>query len=90
MKKANVNPNPRSSVSQTKAIMNYMLQGNVITAKEAREKFGCDRLGARIMDIEKIVGYKPPRKMVSILGRDALGEGIIEKRVMSYWLNPEN
>lgn len=85
----NANPNPRATVSQTRVILSYMRQGLAITPSEARRLCGSDRLGARIMDIEKIVGYKPLRKMVEVTGRDALGNAV-KKRVMSYWLRDED
>jgi hypothetical protein len=85
----NVNPNPRTSLSQTRAILSYMRQGRAITPSEARRLYGSDRLGARIMDIEKIVGYKLPRKMVEVSGMDASGHAV-KKRVMSYWLRAED
>lgn len=86
---ANVNPNPRTTVSQTRVILSYMREGRAITPSEARRLCGSDRLGARIMDIEKIIGYKPLRKMVEVAGRDALGNAT-KKRVMSYWLRDED
>lgn len=86
---ANVNPNPRTTVSQTRVILSYMREGRAITPSEARRLCGSDRLGARIMDIEKIVGYKPPRKMVEVTGLDASGNAV-KKRVMSYWLRAED
>lgn len=89
MNTTNINPNPQTSLSQTKAILAYMRTGCIITPDVARKKFGSDRLGARIKDIEKIVGYKPPRRMVKVLGKDADGKPK-EKRVMSYWLNEED
>ena len=85
----NANPNPRTTLSQTRVILSYMRQGLAITPSEARRLCGSDRLGARIMDIEKIVGYKPLRKMVEVTGRDALGNAV-KKRVMSYWLRDED
>lgn len=89
MKTANINPNPVSSASQTRRILAYLREGNTITPAEARKLFGCDRLSGRIMDIEKIVGYKPPRKMVNVYGFDADGN-LARKRVMSYWLEKES
>ena len=89
MNTTNINPNQEISLSQTRAILAYMRAGNVITPDVARRKFGSDRLGARIKDIEKIVGYEPPRRMVKVLGKDANGNPK-EKRVMSYWLNEED
>lgn len=85
----NANPNSRTTLSQTRAILSYMRQGRSITPSEARRLCGSDRLGARIMDIEKIVGYKPPRKMVEVAGVDASGNAV-KKRVMSYWLRAED
>jgi len=86
---SNDNPNLESSRSQTRAILSYMRKGNSITPAEARKLFGCDRLSGRIMDIEKIVGYKPLRKYVEAKGFDAYGKPI-KKRVMSYWLKTES
>lgn len=85
----NNNPNPTSTQSQTKKILAYMKQGYSITPREARKLCRSDRLGARIMDIEKIVGYKPPRKRVEVVDYDNDGRPII-KRVMSYWLRDED
>lgn len=87
--KTNDNPNPGSSRSQTRRILAYMREGHSITPAEARKLFGCDRLGARIMDIERLVGYKPPRRMVDARGLDADGKAVT-KRVMSYWLQNES
>ena len=84
----NINPNAQNCLSQTRAILAYMRAGNVITPDVARRKFGSDRLGARIKDIEKIVGYEPPRRYVKVIGKDANGNPK-EKRVMSYWLESE-
>ena len=85
----NDNPNRKHSVSQTKQILEYMRAGNTITPSEARELFHSDRLGARISDIEKIVGYKPPRRMIAVKGLDSEGNPVM-KHVMQYWLEPEN
>lgn len=85
----NINPNPESSLSQTKAILAWMRAGRTITPKEARVMWHCDRLGARIKDIEKIVGYPPPRQRVEVQDFTADGKPIV-KRVMSYWLREED
>ena len=89
MVKHNDNPNPKTSLSQTRAILAYMQEGHTITPLEALNKFGSMRLSAVIKNIEKIVGYKPLRKMVEVTGRDALGNAV-KKRVMSYWLRDED
>lgn len=85
---ADINVNAGNSLSQTRAILAYMREGNVITPKEAREMFGSDRLGARIKDIEKILGFAPPRRYVEVMGVDPAGNPKA-KRVMSYWLPEE-
>lgn len=88
MSTTNINPNAKSSLSQTRAILAYLREGNTITPRDARKMFRCDRLGARIKDIERIVGYKPPRAFVHVQDLTADGKPCI-KKVMSYWLNPE-
>ena len=85
----NDNPNRLTSVSQTRSILAYMREGHAITPQDARTMFGCDRLSGRIKDIEKIVGYKPPRRYVKVIGRDPEGRPK-EKKVMSYWLEKES
>lgn len=83
--KDNFNPNEQESVSQTRAILAWMRDGNTIHDGLCREKFGSSRLGARIKDIEKIVGYKPMRKLTEVWGRDVKGNPV-RKHVMFYWL----
>ena len=56
--KDNYNPNEQESVSQTRAILAWMRDGNTIHDGLCREKFGSSRLGARIKDIEKGFGVK--------------------------------
>ena len=89
MGKMNVNPNAKNSISQTRAILAYMREGHAVTPRDARRLCKSDRLSARIKDIEKIVGYKPPRKMVWVEDQDAEGNTCL-KQVMSYWLEPES
>ena len=89
MERKNDNPNPRTTLSQTRAILAYMQAGNAITPEDARKMFGCSRLSGRIKDIEKIVGYEPPRRMVKVIGRDTEGHPT-EKWVKQYWLEPES
>ena len=88
MLKTNDNPNAKQSLSQARAILAYMREDHAITPGEARRLFGSDRLGARIKDIEKIVGFPPPRGYVTVEGRDAEGRPC-KKRVMSYYLPEE-
>lgn len=82
------NPNTKVGISQTLAILKYMRQGNAITPADARRLFGCDRLGARIADIEKLTGQRPERKLVSVTGRDPQGRPV-KKHVMSYWITQD-
>lgn len=79
---ANINDNHELGESQTRKILNYLLQGNSITPLEALDKFNCMRLGARIKDIEKRLGYPPERKRVKVTNRDGK-----EVWVAAYWLN---
>lgn len=80
----NDNPNARSTASQTKRILEYLQKGGKLTHRKAERMFKCSRLGARIKEIEKIVGYKPPREFIWVVDKD--GE---RKHVMQYWLHPQ-
>ena len=84
MSKINNNPNELNSQTQTARILAYMREGNTITPLEALHKFNCFRLGARISDIEGIIGYPPERKKVPVV--NAEGKKV---HVMSYWLPKE-
>lgn len=77
----NRNPNEKSSASQTRRILEYLEKGGRLTHRKAERMFKCSRLGARIKDIEKIIGYKPPREFIWVIDRD--GE---RKHVMQYYL----
>ena len=77
--------NPKKSESQTKKILAYMQAGNKITPLDALFKFNCFRLGARIKDIEGIIGYPPKRRMITVI--NAVGE---KCEVMQYWLEPKS
>ena len=43
-------------ITQSARILAYMQQGGSLTGLEALQKFGCMRLGARILDLKK-AGY---------------------------------
>ena len=66
----NNNDNIETSASQSKRILAYMREGNAITSREARNLFGCERLAARIADIEKTIGYPPERRRIRVQNRD--------------------
>lgn len=66
----NTNDNIETSASQSKRILAYMRDGHAITSREARELFGCERLAARIADIEKTIGYAPERRRIRVQNRD--------------------
>lgn len=66
----NINENAETSGSQTNRILAYMREGNSITSAEARKLFGCDRLAARIADIEKKIGRAPDRRRIRVKNRD--------------------
>ena len=88
MAKNNDNPNYQESISQTRAILAYLREGNSITGEEARWMFHCSRLPSRICDIERITGSKPLRKKVPVPGFDTQGNPT-KKWVMQYWLPEE-
>jgi hypothetical protein len=46
----------QNTMTQTEEILNWLKDGNRITALEALDMFGCFRLGARIYDIKRM-GY---------------------------------
>ena len=79
--KTNINDNPATSASQTQRILAYMREGNAITPIEALNRFGTMRLGARIKDIERIIGFPPSRSRVSVKNRN--GKDVYVTR---YWL----
>lgn len=45
--------NDNRKKSQKQQILDYMLEGNEISPKDALKMFGCFRLGARIADLKK-------------------------------------
>lgn len=77
----NINDNHKTSTSQAKRILNFLLEGNTITPLEALEKFNCMRLGARIKDIEETIGYAPNRKRVQVTNKE--GKDVW---VAQYWI----
>lgn len=80
----NENPNPQTSASQSQRILAYMLEGNRINPIQALDQFGSFRLGARIADIEKIIGYPPERRRVKVKNREGK-----EVYVAEYWLEKQ-
>jgi hypothetical protein len=63
----NINENHKTSKSQTDQILEWMLSGRSITPLEALNRFGCNRLAARIADI-KARGYLVYSEFVTTLG----------------------
>ena len=83
------NPNHKTSLSQTRAILAYLRTGQSVTDDLVRRKFHCASWRARLQDIERIVGYKLPRKMIQVQGLDCNNQPIT-KRVKCYWLKEED
>ena len=50
--------------SQTDMILEYLLEGNKLTALDALDKFHCFRLGARIWDIRQM-GYEVVKQTIT-------------------------
>ena len=77
----NVNDNAGNSASQTKQILAWMKEGNSINPLQALGLFGCFRLGARIADIERLIGYPPKRERIKVTNHSGK-----EVWVMKYYL----
>lgn len=46
-------PEPKSGTSQNAEILRWLRQGHGLTALEALERFGCNRLAARVADLKE-------------------------------------
>ncbi len=79
--KSNDNDNPKVCRSQTSRILSYLLEGHSLTPLEAFQRFHTLRLGARIKDIERQLGYAPKRDRVKV--RNAEGKDVYVAR---YWI----
>lgn len=51
--KHNLNQIVPQAEAQNDAILNYMMDGNRLTHRDAQKLFNCDRLAARICDLRK-------------------------------------
>ena len=67
--------NELSTESQKQAILNWLSEGNTITALQALQMFGCMRLASRISDLRS-EGFPISKEMIEVNG----------KRVAQYWL----
>lgn len=80
----NINLNAENSSSQTRQILAWMKAGNRINPMEALRRFGSFRLGARIKDIEELIGYPPSRQKIQVENRQGKIVWVNE-----YWLEGE-
>ena len=80
----NINLNAENSSSQTRQILAWMKAGNRINPMEALRRFGSFRLGARIKDIEDLIGYPPSRQKIQVENRQGKTVWVNE-----YWLEGE-
>ena len=80
----NINLNAENSSSQTRQILAWMKAGNRINPIEALRRFGSFRLGARIKDIEGMIGYPPSRQKIQVENRQGKTVWVNE-----YWLEGE-
>lgn len=69
--------------SQSLKILDYLENGHKLTAIDALELFGCNRLGARVYDLKK-AGYPIQSKMIEVHNR--YGEPC---HVKQYWIEAE-
>lgn len=72
----NINENTKTSRSQTDLILEWMLAGHTITPLDALNRFGCNRLAARISEI-KARGYLVYSEFVTTK---------TEKKVKQYYM----
>ena len=72
-------------MSQYDDILNFLKNGNTITALDALEYFKCFRLAARVSDM---IRKKHPieSEFIQVLSTDGEGKRVI-KRVKKYWYN---
>ena len=80
----NINLNAENSSSQTRQILAWMKAGNRINPMEALRRFGSFLLGARIKDIEELIGYPPSRQKIQVENRQGKTVWVNE-----YWLEGE-
>lgn len=80
----NENDNPGTSTSQARQILAYMRAGHTINPLEALRLFGCFRLGARIKDIEALIGRSPSRRKIQVQNRSGKAVWVCE-----YWLEEQ-
>jgi len=55
--------------SQCKRILSHMIDGHRIDGMQSLRLFGCNRLPARIMDIQRIMGIVIDRQRVKVRGK---------------------
>lgn len=58
-----------SKQSQCAAILDWLKSGNTITPLEALDRFGCNRLAARINDLRR-AGHNISSSLVAVFNRD--------------------
>lgn len=68
--------------SQKQQILNDLLTGVRLTAIDALNRYGCNRLAARISDLHKD-GFNIQRKMIEVETRNG------KTKVAQYWIEPE-
>jgi hypothetical protein len=62
-----MNGTDTSKLAQTENILEHLRLFGRITPREARENYGCDRLGARIWDLKKRgVRFVKPTKLIPV------------------------
>lgn len=67
----------KTSRIQREAILAFLAAGKKLTQLEAKSRFGCLRLAARIEELRK-AGHPIPSRMVAVPGH--------EHKVAEYWL----
>ena len=68
-----------STETQKLRILSYLKSGQSITSRKAKDKFGCERLAARVHELREN-GHPIQKTMVEVPTRDGT------TRVAQYWM----
>ena len=77
MTQTNNNPNPNTSASQKRRILEYLKQGKTLTNREAQRLFECDRAPARIKELRD-GGYPIKTEMITVNSGKRIGRYSME------------
>lgn len=77
------------AVSQKQRIREWLEDGHSITAREAYERFGCMRLGARIYDIRRDLKFEEDPAVIQCRMIPVKTRYGVKTEVSQYWMERE-